>query len=59
MSPFIEWSPDEMAERIAILPFLATEDLRDLADSLSEGKEDISESMLRYYDAVQTELVTR
>jgi hypothetical protein len=56
LTPFIPWSADEIRERIAALPALATDDLRDLAECLSEGLEDIPESMQAYYRAVRAEL---
>jgi hypothetical protein len=58
-TPFIPWSPDEIAERIAALPALAKADLLDLAESLSEGIEDIPVDMQEYYHAVRTEIASR
>jgi hypothetical protein len=58
-TPFIPWSPDEIAERIAALPALARADLLDLAESLSEGIEDIPAEMQAYYHAVRAEIASR
>ncbi len=58
-TPFIPWSRDEITERIAALPAIATADLQDLAESLSEGIEDIPADMRVYYHAVRAELAKR
>lgn len=59
LTPFVPWTPTEIEQRIACLPNMAIEDLRDLAESLSEGLEDIPPEMQVYYQAVRTEIASR
>lgn len=57
--PFTPWTPVEVAEALARLPRMAEADLRDLAECLAEGWQDLPDGMQRYYRAVRAELAGR